>query len=136
MKPIRRTGALRSFLRAPIYLYWLRLGRLLGTCFLLLTHVGRRTGLRRQTVSEVMEYRQDGPEAVVTRGFGANSDWLLNIQATPSEEVGVGSHHFIASHRFLGEEEAMSVVCNYELCNRAADQFLSGKVRVASGILC
>ena len=116
----RRRGALRYFLRAPVYLYRWRLGRLLGKRFLLLNHIGRRTGLHRQTVLEVMEYRKDGPELVVMSGFGPNSDWLRNIEATSGEEVIVGSHRFIASHRFLGEEEAMRVVRDYERRNRFA----------------
>jgi deazaflavin-dependent oxidoreductase (nitroreductase family) len=101
-----------------VYLYRWRLGRLLGNRFLLLTHVGRRTGLRRQTVLEVMEYRRDGPEAVVMSGFGRNSDWLRNIEATPGPEVVIGSQYFIASHRFLGEKEAMEAVRSYERRNR------------------
>lgn len=113
----RGGSALRYFLRAPVFLYRWRLGRLLRNRFLLLTHIGRHSGLRRQTVLEVMEYRKDGPEVVVMSGFGAKSDWLRNIEANPVEEVIVGSHHFIASHRFLGEEEAMRVVSDYERRN-------------------
>jgi len=45
MKP---KGALRYFFRLPVYLYRWHFGRLLGTRFLLLTHIGRSTGLRRQ----------------------------------------------------------------------------------------
>lgn len=111
-------GILRYFLRGPVYLYRWRLGRLLGNRFLLLTHIGRRSGMRHQTVLEVMEYRKEGPEAVVMSGFGPNSDWLRNIEVNAGEEVVVGSKHFVASHRFLNEEEAMSVVRNYERRNR------------------
>jgi deazaflavin-dependent oxidoreductase (nitroreductase family) len=105
-------------LRAPVHLYRWRLGWLLGHRILLLTHTGRRTGLRRQTVLEVVEYRKDGPEVVVVNGFGADSDWVRNIEATPHEEVTVGSLHFVASHRLLGEEEAKRVIQGYEHRNR------------------
>jgi deazaflavin-dependent oxidoreductase (nitroreductase family) len=118
MAAIKRKGILWYFFRAPVYLYRWRLGRLFGNRFLLLTHIGRRTGLRRQTVLEVMEYRQEAPEVVVMSGFGPNSEWLRNIEVTPCEEVIVGSQHFVASHRFLGEEEAMRVVRNYDRRNR------------------
>lgn len=126
MAAFKRRRMLRYFLRAPAYLYRWRLGRLLGNRFLLLTHIGRRTGLRRQTVLEVMEYRKDGPEAVVMSGFGADADWLRNIEATPDPEVIIGSQQFIASHRFLCEEEAMRVVRGYECRNR----FLASIVRL------
>jgi deazaflavin-dependent oxidoreductase (nitroreductase family) len=90
----------------------------LGKRFLLLTHIGRHTGLRRHTVLEVVEYREEGPEAVVVNGFGPNCDWLRNIEANPGEEVTVGSNHFLASHRFLGEEEARLVIQGFEHRNR------------------
>ena len=105
-------------LHAPVFLYRWRLGGLLGHRCLLLTHVGRRTGLRRQTVLEVVEYRRDGPEVIVVNAFGPDSDWLRNIEAKPGEEVTVGRRHFTASHRFLGEEEATSVIQRYEHRNR------------------
>jgi hypothetical protein len=69
-------------------------------------------------VLEVVEYRKEGPEVVVANGFGPNSDWVRNIQARPDEEVTVGSRHFAASHRFLGEEEAFGVIRSYERRNR------------------
>ncbi len=65
-----------------------------------------------------MEYRKDGPEAVVMSGFGSNADWLRNIEATPGPEVVIGSQRFIASHRFLSEDEAVRVLRSYERRNR------------------
>jgi deazaflavin-dependent oxidoreductase (nitroreductase family) len=118
MAAIKPKGTLRYFLRAPVYLYRWRCGCLLGNRFLLLTHIGRRTGLRHQTVLEVMEYRKEGPEVVVMSGFGRNADWLRNIEATPDPEVVVGSQRFIAAHRILDEEEAIRVVRGYEQRNR------------------
>ncbi len=118
MIAIKKKGMLWYLFRAPVYLYRWRLGWLLGHRLLLLTHIGRRSGLRRQTVLEVVEYRKAGPEVVVANGFGPDSDWLRNIEARPGEEVSVGSQHFVASHRFLGEDEAMRVIESYEHRNR------------------
>lgn len=118
MAAIKKGGMLWYLLRVPVFLYRWHLGWLLGHRLLLLTHIGRRTGLRRQTVLEVVEYRKQGPEVVVANGFGPNSDWIRNIEAKPGEEVTVGSQHFIASHRWLGEEEAMRVIQGYERRNR------------------
>jgi deazaflavin-dependent oxidoreductase (nitroreductase family) len=118
MSAVHKNSVLRHLLQAPVYLYRWRLGPLFGKRFLLLTHTGRRTGIRHQTVLEVMEYREVGPEAVVMSGFGWNSDWLRNIEATPNDEVVIGFRHFLASHRFLSEEEGVNVVRNYELRNR------------------
>ena len=122
---IKRKGLLWYLFRAPVYLYRWRLGWLFGHRLLLLTHIGRSTGLRRQTVLEVVEYRKAGPEIVVANGFGPDSDWLRNIEARPGEEVTVASQHFLASHRFLGEDEAMGVIQGYEHRNR----FIAAVVR-------
>ena len=118
MAEIKRKGFLWYLFRVPVYLYRWHLGWLFGHRCLLLTHIGRRSGLRRQTVLEVVEYRKAGPEVVVANGFGPNSDWVLNIKANAGEEVTVGLRNFAASHRFLGEEEAMRVIEAYEYRNR------------------
>jgi deazaflavin-dependent oxidoreductase (nitroreductase family) len=81
---------------------------------LLLVQVGRRTGLRRRTVLEIIEYRKEIPEAVVLSAFGPNASWLRNIQTNPTEEVIIGSQRFRAAHRILGEEEAVKAVIGYQ----------------------
>lgn len=65
-----------------------------------------------------MEYRSDGPEAVVMSGFGPQADWLRNIEATPCPEIVIGRQRFIAAHRLLGEAEAMRVIGGYERRHR------------------
>ncbi|MGB9199755.1 MAG: nitroreductase family deazaflavin-dependent oxidoreductase [Terriglobales bacterium] len=127
-----KSRSLRYLFHAPAYLYRWHLGRVLGHRFLLLTHIGRRTGLRHQTVLEVMDYHQEIPEAVVMSGFGPNSDWLRNIQANSEEDIVLGDRSFAAVHRFLGEHEAAAVLQKYERQNR----FLAPIVRsVLSALL-
>lgn len=111
---------LRWLFRAPAYLYRWRCGRLLGHRFLLLIHVGRRSGRRRCTVLEIVEYRRAPPEAVVISAFGRNAQWLRNIEATPNPEVVIGSRRFGAAYRLLGVDEAASVLTGYEERNRFA----------------
>lgn len=114
---IRLNAMWRRLFRAPVYLYRWKCGWLVGHRFLLLIHVGRRTGLRRHTVLEVMQYRKEGPEAVVMSAFGQNADWFRNIEATQGAQVVIGSQCFVAAHRILGEEEAVAVVAGYEQRN-------------------
>jgi deazaflavin-dependent oxidoreductase (nitroreductase family) len=104
--------------RAPAQLYRWGCGPLLGRRFLLLIHTGRRTGLRRETVLEVMEYRPAGGEAVVMSAFGRHADWLQNIQADPNPEVVIGRRRFVAAYRILDAGEALSVVRGYEQRHR------------------
>ncbi len=118
MTRIKKKGILWYLFRAPVCLYHWRLGWLLGHRCLLLIHIGRRSGLRRRTVLEVVGYRREGPEVVVVNGFGRDSDWVRNIEVRGGEEVTVGFKHFAASHRFLGEEEAVRVIHDYEYRNR------------------
>ena len=117
MAATRINAVLRGLFQVRVYFYRWKCGWLLGYRFLLLTHIGRRTGLRRHTVLEVMQYREQGPEAVVLSAFGRNPDWLRNIEKTPDPEVVIGSRCFVAMHRFLCEEEAVSVVSGYEQRN-------------------
>ncbi|HTV87493.1 MAG TPA: nitroreductase family deazaflavin-dependent oxidoreductase [Stellaceae bacterium] len=109
--------ALRVLYRAPVYLYRWRCGWLLGCRFLLLIHIGRRTGRRRETVLEVVEYRESGPEAVVLCAYGYDADWLRNIAATGQAEIVVGAARFVATHRVLAADEAIGVIAGYERRN-------------------
>ena len=118
MITIKRKSLLWYVFRVPVHLYRWHLGWLFGHRLLLLIHTGRRTGLRRRTVLEVVEYRKDGPEVMVVNGFGPDCDWVRNIEANPDEEVVVGEERFLAAHRFVGEEEAVEVIRAYEHRNR------------------
>lgn len=109
---------LRALFRTPVCLYRLGCGWLLGHRFLMLIHIGRRTGRRRFTVLEVIEYRKRGPEAVVLSGFGRKADWLRNIRASPSVEVVIGIRRFAAAYRFAAEAEAVAVLTGYLRRNR------------------
>ncbi len=117
MGATRLNGRLRRLFRAPVYLNRWNCGWLLGHRFLMLIHIGRRTGLRRHTVLEVMEYCKEGPEAVVMSAFGRNADWLRNIEAIPGPEIVIGSQYFLTAHRFLDGEEVMRVTTGYERRN-------------------
>ena len=101
-----------------MYLYRWKCGWLLGYRFLLLIHVGRHSGRRRYTVLEVIEYRKEGPQAVVISALGPTADWLCNIEATPGAEVEIGSRRFPAVHRILDQDEAIRVLNGYEQRNR------------------
>jgi hypothetical protein len=64
---IARAGARllrsRTLMRAPIWIYRARLGFLFGSRMLLLEHVGRKSGRRRQAVLEIVD--QPKPEVRV-----------------------------------------------------------------------
>jgi deazaflavin-dependent oxidoreductase (nitroreductase family) len=121
----RLSRELRLLFRVPEFLYDWGYGWLLGHRFLLLIHVGRRTGRRHRTVLEVIEYREEGREAVVMSAFGPDANWLRNIETSPTEEVTIGAQRFAAVHRILGEEEAVNAVMGYQRRN----QFIAPIIR-------
>jgi deazaflavin-dependent oxidoreductase (nitroreductase family) len=75
--------------RLPIWLYRLRLGRLLGHRALLLIHTGRVSGSPRHAVLEVIKYDADTNTHYVASGFGEKANWFQNITQTPHVTIRV-----------------------------------------------
>ena len=109
----RPSGTLRLVFRLPIYLYRLNLGWLLGHRGLLLIHQGRKSGLLRETVLEVIRYDPATKESVVLSGWGEKADWYRNIKATPALEVRTGGERYVPEQRFLAPEENHAVLADY-----------------------
>lgn len=114
------TGLARLALRAPIWIYRLGLGKLLGNRFLELTHIGRKSGLPRHTVLEVVRYEASSGTYYIAVGFGEQSDWYKNILANPHVEVRAGSGHFKAIAVQLSPEEAGEELVKYSHQHRIA----------------
>jgi deazaflavin-dependent oxidoreductase (nitroreductase family) len=83
-------GFARWLARFPLWIYRLRLGFLLGNRFLMLTHIGRKSGLPRQTVLEVVRHDDLTNSYVVASGWGEQSNWFRNILQTPQVTLTVG----------------------------------------------
>jgi deazaflavin-dependent oxidoreductase (nitroreductase family) len=113
-----RGWLLRPVLHAPTWLYRLHLGWLLGHRFLMLTHIGRRTGRTYRTVLEIVGGPQETREYVVMSGFGPKADWLLNLRSGGGVDVTVGRDHFRPAMRVLAEDEAVAVLARYERRNQ------------------
>ena len=117
-QPAPPRGVLRALLRLPVYLYRARLGILLGHRFLLLVHTGRTTGLRRETVLEVVEYDSATRESVVAAGWGRRTGWFHNVEAGLAHEIRTGRDRFTPACRVLTPGEAERVCADYERRNR------------------
>jgi deazaflavin-dependent oxidoreductase (nitroreductase family) len=61
----------------------------LGSRFLLLHHIGRKSGLPRQTVLEVVNYDKATDTFYVAVGFGPKTDWYRNLLQTPQATIQV-----------------------------------------------
>ena len=105
---------LRTFLRAPTLLYRAHLGWLLGNRFLCLVHRGRRSGKLRRTVVEVVHFDRRSEEAAVVAGWGPHTQWYLNLESGPPEEVRLGRRLWRApGRRFLDEAERVALLGGY-----------------------
>ncbi|MFR9673664.1 nitroreductase family deazaflavin-dependent oxidoreductase [Streptomyces sp. TR06-5] len=117
MNPLRggppRGGWRRRVLRAPIGLYRMGLGGLLGSRMVLLTHTGRKSGLPRQVVLEVVA-RGDGPGSyVIASGYGERSQWFRNVTATPAVRYQVGTRTYEGTAVPLPPEESGRRLADY-----------------------
>lgn len=128
------TGFLKFALRAPIWFYRARLGRLLGQRYLYLAHRGRKSGVRRETVVEVLSFSRAVPEVVVVAGWGAKADWYRNLVAAPALEVRVGATSWLEpEHRYLCDAEALAAFECYRLANPRSWKMLAPMLGLPSG---
>jgi deazaflavin-dependent oxidoreductase (nitroreductase family) len=81
------TGLMRLVWRAPVWLYRLRLGWILGNRFIAVNHIGRKTGLPRQAVVEAVKYDRKSRTYYAASGYGPKSDWYQNVLAHPDVTI-------------------------------------------------
>jgi deazaflavin-dependent oxidoreductase (nitroreductase family) len=106
-------GLTRLAFRAPLWLYRIGLGGLLGHRFLRLTHTGRKTGLLRQSVLEIVRYDKVTGTCIVASGWGNKSDWYQNVSVNPLVDVQVGTRRFPAIAERLSQEEGGRELLDY-----------------------
>lgn len=112
-EPGKPSGMKRAFFRMPIFLYRFRLGFLMGRRFLLLQHRGRKSGLQRETVLEVVSYEEETNTYTIASGFGRGSDWYRNVIANPDVTIRVGNKEMPAKARPLSPEESGEAMVRY-----------------------
>lgn len=103
----------RFLMRAPIWIYKAGAGKVLGSRLLMLEHTGRKSGIRRYVVLEVIGHpAQD--RYLVAAGFGERSQWFRNIKANPRVSVHTNRHaSAAASARVMTRQEADRALANY-----------------------
>jgi len=106
-------GMARWFMRMPITFYRLGLGGLLSGRFLLLNHIGRKSGLPRQVVLEVVKHEPTSGIYTVASGFGPTSDWYRNLQSRPDVTIQVGRRKITVTAHFLTQSEGGEMMMDY-----------------------
>lgn len=96
----KRPGQLQKFFfKVPVFLHKMGLGgweRLLGAKWMLITHIGRKSGKRYDSMVDVMDYDKANDTFYIEAAYGARADWYKNIQANPVFEAEVGRRKFKA----------------------------------------
>jgi deazaflavin-dependent oxidoreductase (nitroreductase family) len=98
--------------KLPLLLYRLRLGWLMGKRFMLITHVGRRSGKVRRTILAVLRFDEKTKE-IYAVSVWKRSDWYYNIQASPALQVETGFVRYVPAQRILSPEEIATTFIEY-----------------------
>jgi deazaflavin-dependent oxidoreductase (nitroreductase family) len=112
MGEMRLSPMLRWVLRVPAYLYDLHAGWILGQRFLRLTHTGRRSGRRYQTMLEVVGADGATGELIVVAGLGRSAQWYRNVRAGNATEIAIGRRRFHPRYRELAPDEASAALAD------------------------
>jgi deazaflavin-dependent oxidoreductase (nitroreductase family) len=136
---VRPRGIVRWWMRALIPLYRVRIGpRSLGEILLwalfwhphiLVVHRGRRSGIERQTLLEVIGFDPVRREWTVAAMFGPKSDWYRNISASPVIEVEVRGRRFRPEQRIFGDREAQGALDAYRLTHPVWGRIVASMIR-------
>lgn len=121
-------GLLLLGLRLPIPLYKAHMGWIFGNRFLMLTHLGRKSGKEYQTIVEVVRHDQEKDIYTIASGWGVKSDWFQNITAHPEVKVHVGRRQFTASALRLSDNEAETALRDYATRHPYAFKELAGLI--------
>ena len=89
----RPNSLLKFFFKTPLFMHKLGLGGwdpLIEAQWMFLTTIGRKTGKRRETLVDVMDYDSATDTYFIEAAYGTRADWYKNIQAHPVFEAQVG----------------------------------------------
>jgi len=100
------------FFKMPLILYRLGLGWILGKRFMLLTHVGRRSGKVYRSVLAVLRFDEKTHEIQAVSPW-SSSNWFRNIQVTPALEVGTGSVRYVPTQRSMSTEDITALFIEF-----------------------
>jgi deazaflavin-dependent oxidoreductase (nitroreductase family) len=107
------TGLLKVFFKLPILAYRTGMGFFLGKRFIYVEHVGRKSGLTRRSVLEVIRYDKEKDIFYIASGYGTKSDWFKNIKKTPDVKIQVGMRKANTHVEFLSEDRTEEEILDY-----------------------
>jgi deazaflavin-dependent oxidoreductase (nitroreductase family) len=90
-----------------------------------LSHTGRKSGLAREVVLEVVRYWAASNTYVVASGWGEKADWYQNVQNAPEVWIKVGRLSSAALATPLSTEEGERALLEYAADHPTALRYLS-----------
>ncbi|GAA1227322.1 nitroreductase family deazaflavin-dependent oxidoreductase [Prauserella halophila] len=117
-------GLARILFRLPLQLYRVGLGWLFGGRLMVVNHVGRVTGKRRQVVLEVIARNVNDGSYVVASGWGPAAAWYRNLLHTPDVTIQVGRHTIPVTSVPLARDEGADIMAHYASRHRVAAKHL------------
>jgi deazaflavin-dependent oxidoreductase (nitroreductase family) len=112
----RPNTLLKFFFKAPLFMHKLGLGgweRIIGAQWMLIRTTGRKTGKRRETLVDVMDYNQATDTYYIEAAYGSRADWYKNIKANPTFEAQVGRRKFQANAVELTEKDTGEMLVQF-----------------------
>lgn len=98
--------------QVPTWVFKLKLGRLFGSRFAMITHRGRKTGAHHTVIIETADGSIDSGRLVYIVAYGTRAQWYKNLKASPAVRIEIAGKVFNAPrHEFLdraGTEQAIA----------------------------
>jgi deazaflavin-dependent oxidoreductase (nitroreductase family) len=114
------TGFLRLLFRLPIFFFHIGLGVIFGRRFLMLTHTGRKSGAKHETIIEIARYDPQTGVYYVASGWGKKSDWFRNILVHPEGMIQVKNQKIEVTAHPLSIDQAGEELLRYSKTYPAA----------------
>jgi deazaflavin-dependent oxidoreductase (nitroreductase family) len=113
------TGMSRLLFRLPLYLYRSGLEWLFGHRLMVVNHIGRVTGKRRQAIVEVVDHDANDGSYVAASGWGPGAAWYRNVRHTPEVTIQVGRRTIPVTGVPLPADEGAEIFATYASRHRA-----------------
>jgi deazaflavin-dependent oxidoreductase (nitroreductase family) len=112
----RPNGLLKFFFKVPVWMYKIGFGgfeRLIGAQWMLITHIGRKSGKQYDSMVDVMDYNKVTDIYYIEAAYGTHADWVRNIQASPNFAARVGRRKFTARAAPLSNKNAADMLVKF-----------------------
>jgi deazaflavin-dependent oxidoreductase (nitroreductase family) len=100
--------------RVPTWIFKLRLGRLFGSRFAMITHTGRKSGKPHTVIVETAAGSVESGRLVYIVAYGSRAQWYKNLQNAPAVSIEIAGKIYDAPrHEFLGRGDTEQAIASY-----------------------